>query len=739
MSKEKLFSFNTPEFPDYGFEVVSFSGTQEIGELYSYEIDLISKNSDIDNDKMLQTEVSLQLHNKDTDDIYIHGVLQIFEAHQKIDEYIYYKAYLVPKLWWLSIAQNQQIFLGKNIKDIIDGIFLEVHFTSSDYTLSLKNEYDTREYVCQYKESRYDFLRRWMDREGIYFYFKQDKDGCQVVITDDKISHKTLKDMDTLIYKPSSGLAQEEQVVSSIVSRSNNTIQSVRVRDYDYAKPASYLDTDKTASTTTQYTQTYLFGNNLSTQKQVDKSAKINDEKNRSLAKEMLCESNIRAITPGFLFTLKDYFKDDLNQEYLMIRMESEGFQSEYILNPSKRQPAKSSYSNSFTMIPSDTQYRMQNDPLWPHIGGTISAFIDASGDGEVAQLDDRGRYKVIMPFDISGKKDAKASAYIRMAQPSAGTTDETSTVTQGFHFPLHKGTEVIISFTSGDPDQPIIMGAVSNTDSPSPVNDKNLTQNIIKTHSGNYIEMEDEKQERYIKIGLDDKNFISIKKPEEESESYFTTHWETEGGSNTFVRGNTLETRLGTKEEFTFAEVLEVFVGLKQEFKLAATLDVTTGLLFEFNFAAGLEVATALMSVITPESIKLETLETTVHENKTEITQAYEKMIDDRIEVVDNAINANRHVIDLVDAQIKSTREKVLAVEQTVKTEAQIVELIEAAVKKVETKIDDVDLKVEDNLTRIIDTQMDLLKAEVDIKDCESSIENNELGIRFNKLCINS
>jgi type VI secretion system secreted protein VgrG len=471
MSKEKLFSFNTPEFSDYNLEVVSFKGSEEIGELYSYEIDLVSKKDDIDFDKMLQTEVSLQLHNKDADDIYIHGVLAQFEAHQKIDEHIHYKAYLVPKLWWLSISQNQQIFLDKKITDILETVLKEAKLTSDDYELRLQGTYEKNEYVCQYKESRYDFLRRWMEKEGIYFYFEQDENGCKVIVTDVKDKHKKLPKMDKLPYRPSSGLQDfKQQAVSSIVYRSNNTVKSVRMKNnYNYEKPSVKIDST-THSSKDDNTQTYLFGNNLGSQKEAQTLTDINTQKYLCLAKEMSGESNIISLTPGCVYTLSDYFRSDLNSDYLMIRMESEGSQRGFLSAGFTEAGDDSSYyQNSFMMIPSETQFRMQISTQWPQIGGMISATIDASGSGDTAEIDKDGRYKVIMPFDVSGKKDAKASANIRMAQPSAGEK-------QGMHFPLHKGTEVLISFIDGDPDQPVIMGAVPNKESPSSVVDKNET-----------------------------------------------------------------------------------------------------------------------------------------------------------------------------------------------------------------------------------------------------------------------
>jgi uncharacterized protein involved in type VI secretion and phage assembly len=88
------------------------------------------------------------------------------------------------------------------------------------------------------------------------------------------------------------------------------------------------------------------------------------------------------------------------------------------------------------------------------------------------------------MPFDVSGKGGGKASRFVRMAQPYAGSN-------YGIHFPLHKGIEVIWSCIDGDPDRPIICGAVPNPETSSPVNSGNHTKSIIRDYGGNEIIME--------------------------------------------------------------------------------------------------------------------------------------------------------------------------------------------------------------------------------------------------------
>ena len=115
-----------------------------------------------------------------------------------------------------------------------------------------------------------------------------------------------------------------------------------------------------------------------------------------------------------------------------------------------------------------------------------MNAHIDAAGSGQYAEVDNQGRYKVILPFDLNSAMGGKASSWLRMAQPYAGEN-------HGMHFPLHKGTEVLLTFIDGDPDRPIIAAAVPNPITPSPVNSSNSTQSRITTAGGNKLHMEDQ------------------------------------------------------------------------------------------------------------------------------------------------------------------------------------------------------------------------------------------------------
>ncbi len=93
--------------------------------------------------------------------------------------------------------------------------------------------------------------------------------------------------------------------------------------------------------------------------------------------------------------------------------------------------------------MPAGVQYRPARVTAKARLYGTLNAKVDGAAAGH-AELDGQGRYKVVLPFDVSGRKDGKASAWVRMMQPYAGAG-------QWMHFPLHKGTEVLLTFIDGD------------------------------------------------------------------------------------------------------------------------------------------------------------------------------------------------------------------------------------------------------------------------------------------------
>ena len=145
-------------------------------------------------------------------------------------------------------------------------------------------------------------------------------------------------------------------------------------------------------------------------------------------------------------------------------------------------------YTNSFTAIDATLTYRPPRITPKPRIHGLLTGVVEQPPVTEItkhAVIDDDGRYTIRFLFDTAPVGQNKASRPVRMIQPHAGPD-------YGIHFPLKPGIEVLLAFVNGDPDRPLIVGAVPNPETPSPVRNQNSLMNRIKTVSGIMFEMKD-------------------------------------------------------------------------------------------------------------------------------------------------------------------------------------------------------------------------------------------------------
>ena len=142
-------------------------------------------------------------------------------------------------------------------------------------------------------------------------------------------------------------------------------------------------------------------------------------------------------------------------------------------------------FTTSFEAILADVPFRPERKTPWPRISGVVQAIVEAEGSGKFAELNEYGEYKIQFPFSLTRKKSQKGSGWVRLATPLAGSDN-------GIHFPLHKDTEVLVAFLGGDPDQPVIVGALHNSEGRNLVSNKNPESSIIRTFGGTVLMIND-------------------------------------------------------------------------------------------------------------------------------------------------------------------------------------------------------------------------------------------------------
>jgi len=489
LSSDVVFSFQCDGIEENSFKVLSFTGSEKLGELYQFDIQLVSYSDTVDPDQLLDSSCHLSIQSYDKTRQF-NGILSNFSYLNPTENGHLFQATLVPKLWLLSQFTTNEVYLGLNLSDTLALLFDEAGLTSDEYDLSQISHYREWDYRCQFGESHYSFLKRITEREGVYFYFSQENNTAKAIFCNKNNQHPTQTTTST--YTPITGSSYSEgsPVIFQWTQNNQRVPKEVIVKDYNNDRPSVDLSA-RSKVDPSGLGEVFRYCDNLYDSDEASILADIRAEELFMQKTQFFGSSLDIEISPGYPLILTAHPLQKLNNEYCPISISHSGYASDLMqTQKSSEQP----YSNTIQAISVDVQFRPEQKTEKPRFYGVLNALVDSEGDGKYAHIDKRGRYRVTLPFDRKDRDGAQASWWIPMSQPNAGENS-------GMHFPLLKGAEVLLSFIGGDPDRPVITGAVPNASKPSVVSEENHTQNKIKTAGNNIIEIEDEAGSERIKL----------------------------------------------------------------------------------------------------------------------------------------------------------------------------------------------------------------------------------------------
>jgi type VI secretion system secreted protein VgrG len=473
--------------------VLSFEGTECISALYEFRITIALRQDealDLDLDGATGQRATLRINDQTTatPQFAYHGIVACLELLGDRDGYSILRVTLVPSLWKLVLGEHSRVFVDQSLPDIIKATLTGGGLTGSDYALRLQGAYAPLDFVLQYRESRLTFLTRWLERVGGCYFFEHGADWETLVIADRPSGYGD-GTVDAVQFV--SGPHAENRPIAglwSIRERGDVLPRRAGVRDYDELKPLLSISAAADVVTPGPGGDVEMFGVG-------EKSPGKARAYAATLARQYLGQrttyratGGVLGMAPGGRFKIEGHPRSDLSGPFLISEVRHSGSQ---VWNDSIASGADA-YRCEVTAVESTAPWAPPKAVSWPRIFGTVRARVDGPLDDPYAQLDDHGRYLVRLLLDESGLADGQASCRVRMLQPHGGNPE-------GFHFPLRKGTEVQIAFVRGDPDQPIITGAVPNATTPSPVTRANATQNVLQTGGSSRLEIEDRSGGQYI------------------------------------------------------------------------------------------------------------------------------------------------------------------------------------------------------------------------------------------------
>ena len=487
------FALSVEGFSREDFSVVDFSGREAMNELFSFRIRLVSEKSDISPEDTLYRSVTLTIESSREgilSSVPYHGSFSEFRVLHQVIPYTFYEAVLVPNAHRLTRSRISEVFTSeKGIPDILEDVLKGEGFSSQDYSLRMRESYRGRSFVCQFEESGMSFIDRWAEREGITYYFDHEDKKDRLVLFD----HPSYKPAwnKSLSYRPSAELdvGFSDDSLQEWSLRVVPVPHRVVVSDFNYRKANLEIEENRILDSRGKGT-VQAFGENMRTNAEAQRQAAVLSEIHKARERTYEGKTTATGIRVATTVHVKHHFRNDHNGTFFVTSVVHKGSQAAFLTAgfdaQSPKEQRQTHYEATFGAVPSDVTFRAQRTTPWPRISGIVNAIIEAEGSGLFAELNEYGEYKVRFPFIFQKKRSQKNSGWIRMATPLAGDNN-------GMHFPLHKETEVMVAFLGGDPDQPVILGAVHNSEHRSLITNKNPGINIIRSIGGNIISINDE------------------------------------------------------------------------------------------------------------------------------------------------------------------------------------------------------------------------------------------------------
>ncbi|MEX3952513.1 type VI secretion system Vgr family protein [Paraburkholderia sp. EG287B] len=485
------------------FSILKFAGEDKVSRLYWYEIQFTSPTAGIPMDQVLGRPARFMIDPIDPNlgDLHrmygdnadnfskkppaytIHGIITKFDELETSADETRYRVRLEPKLADLNRGVTSRLFQKQSVEEVITATLRHYGYRAGvDFVFKLRGQYKRHEYVTQYHETTFAFIQRICAEEGIWFRWEQRKDYAVVVFGDDLDAYS--RKQRTVPYRRHSGLANVgADSIKTLTRRTHRVPEAVRLHDYNHRQADVSLLVEENAARgdTTTNAVDYHWGEHYETPEEGQRIARLRHEAHLAGQVIFTGMGNPFWLEAGEVMKV-DPVQVDAKHGIFITSVRSHGARNK-------------SYRVTFEGIPSDRVWRTSMTDVKPKvITGILPARITSPGDYKYSYLTEQGWYVIKLPFDLDEWSPGGTSRPVRLAKPYSGDN-------YGHHFPLIDSAEVALEFTAGDPNRPIIIGAMHDSLHPDLVNNLNNTRNLIRTAAQNELRMEDKEGIEHIHL----------------------------------------------------------------------------------------------------------------------------------------------------------------------------------------------------------------------------------------------
>jgi type VI secretion system secreted protein VgrG len=461
----------------------AFSGEEQISGLFHFAVEMVSEDNALDFDAVVGKSLTVMLILNDGTKHYFNGIVARFMQEDSNARLTTYHAELRPWLWLLTKTTDCRIFQSQTVPQIVKAIFSDLGFT--DFKDSLTGTYAARDYCVQYNETAFAFVSRLMEDEGIFYFFEHADGKHTLVLADDADAHQSCPGLDDgARYRHSAIDHTDDHAVTRCALEQQVVTGKFAHDDFNFETPSTDLKVEVTGTGGAMRIYEYPGGFLKTDAGETRANRRI--EAHEHPSKTLRGEGHVRAFAAGYKFDLKEHYRADANATYVLRRVSHAATQEEY--------------TNSFEAFPVAVPFRPPRATPRPVIAGLQTAIVTGKS-GEEIWTDKYGRVKVQFHWDQKGKNDENSSCWMRVDQGWAGKS-------WGGIFLPRIGQEVVVGFEEGDPDRPVVTGAVYNAEQVVPYTlPDEQTKSTVKTNSSkggagfNEIRFEDKKDSEEVYV----------------------------------------------------------------------------------------------------------------------------------------------------------------------------------------------------------------------------------------------
>lgn len=464
-----------------------FHGRERLGRTPAWTVDLISYDANIDEHDLIGHPVSLAIRLEDGSETHRHGLVESL-TYLGADGGLHdWQLVFVPWFALLSYREDCRIWMDTSIIDVFTNIFSQYPEAAGRYRFDLRQEYLAHTYISQINENDANFVQRWLEHEGIFWYTLHEADQHTIVFTDD-VATLPASSRQSIRFHTQAATQSEDSILQW---RQQHALHSSRTqfasRDYRaHQHPLVDAEYAVQGSTTLEPLERYAYRGQYAwnSPQYGNRLLRVRMEEQEAASQRILAISGARRLTAGEWFELRDHPRVDGQEEKArqftiidiemfaesnlpiayerrdcpgslgtMIRAFRDSVLGEQGNETGTKDPRAQTYGFYLSRLECqrhDLPYRSPEEHKRPEVG--LQTAVVVTPPGHEVYTDNLNRIHVRFNWDRLSRDDSLSSCWLRVMQNSSGPDWGTVNVPRA-------GEEVLVGWMDNQLDHPVVLG----------------------------------------------------------------------------------------------------------------------------------------------------------------------------------------------------------------------------------------------------------------------------------------